>query len=216
MKNVRIIIAVALCSGIMGCGNKGGEGVYVNSRNPKSYLELKPDGSYSLKEPGNQMTGKYEPEEESIAFVTSAGSTTTCQLKGDTLIGEDQELWILWHGGKTGREYEERNKAVGGFGGQVISSIKDNIIADLSNLAADAYQYKIRPVGMGGGGGSYAGYAIGGSWGPGNPNAVYNVTTETASELVLTAASKLVSGATITISYNGDGTVTSGPTADGF
>jgi hypothetical protein len=41
-----------------------------------------------------------------------------------------------------------------------ITSNKDAIISQLSNLSANAYQYRIRPTTMGGGGGSYEGYKI--------------------------------------------------------
>jgi hypothetical protein len=101
------------------------------------------------------------------------------------------------------------------FSGQSISSNRDAITTDLNTLGADCYQFKIRPSSMGGGGGTYAGYAIvaTGAWGSNNPNATYTVTTQTASSLVLTATSKQVSGGTVTITYDGNGNVTSGPTA---
>ena len=41
-----------------------------------------------------------------------------------------------------------------------ISSNKDAIISDLTAIAVDAYQYSQRPESMGGGDGSYDGYAI--------------------------------------------------------
>lgn len=41
-----------------------------------------------------------------------------------------------------------------------IQSNKDAVINDLNNLFANAYQYRIRPSSMGGGQGSYRGYAI--------------------------------------------------------
>jgi hypothetical protein len=46
------------------------------------------------------------------------------------------------------------------FTAQSVGANRDAIIADLTNLAANAYQYRIRPEVMGGGGGSYAGYSI--------------------------------------------------------
>ena len=46
------------------------------------------------------------------------------------------------------------------FSSQSISSNKDAVINDLNNLFANAYQFRIRPTSMGGGGGSYAGYGI--------------------------------------------------------
>ncbi len=49
------------------------------------------------------------------------------------------------------------------FSSSSVQSNKDAIINDMNNLAADAYQFRIRPTTMGGGGGSYTGgngYAI--------------------------------------------------------
>ena len=44
------------------------------------------------------------------------------------------------------------------FRAQARNSNLDGIISDLNNLGSVAYQYKIRPVSMGGGGGSYDGF----------------------------------------------------------
>src|SRR5881409_2260577 len=46
------------------------------------------------------------------------------------------------------------------FSAASVQSNKDALVNDLNNLAANAYQYKIRPTTMGGGQGSYANYAI--------------------------------------------------------
>src|SRR3990170_6551910 len=46
------------------------------------------------------------------------------------------------------------------FSAQSIQANKDAIINDLNNIAAHAYQFKIRPTSMGGGQGSYSGYSI--------------------------------------------------------
>src|SRR5213592_521782 len=46
------------------------------------------------------------------------------------------------------------------FSSASVQSNKDAIVNDLNNLAANAYQYKIRPTTMGGGQGSYANYTI--------------------------------------------------------
>ena len=103
------------------------------------------------------------------------------------------------------------------FSGQSVSANKDAIIIDISTLGADAYQFKIRPSTMGGGNGTFAGYAIAtsGAWGSGNPNATYTVTTQTATQLVLTATSKQVSGGTVTVTYDGNGNATA-PVTSGF
>jgi hypothetical protein len=43
------------------------------------------------------------------------------------------------------------------FSASSVQSNKDGLINDLNNLAADAYQFRIRPTTMAGGGGSYTG-----------------------------------------------------------
>jgi hypothetical protein len=103
------------------------------------------------------------------------------------------------------------------FSGQSVASNRDAIITDLATLGADAYQFKIRPSSMGGGNGTFAGYAISttGAWGSSNPNATYAVTTQTATQLVLTATSKQVNGATVTVTYDGNGNA-SAPVTAGF
>jgi hypothetical protein len=46
------------------------------------------------------------------------------------------------------------------FSSSSVQANKDAIVNDLNNLAADAYQYRIRPATMGGGAGSYGGYKV--------------------------------------------------------
>jgi hypothetical protein len=46
------------------------------------------------------------------------------------------------------------------FSSASVQSNKDAIVNDLNNLAANAYQYKIRPATMGGGAGQYTNYNI--------------------------------------------------------
>src|SRR6266853_2932074 len=46
------------------------------------------------------------------------------------------------------------------FGSASVQSNKDAIVNDLNNLAADSYQFRIRPTTMGGGGGSFTGYVL--------------------------------------------------------
>ncbi len=44
------------------------------------------------------------------------------------------------------------------FSAQSVQANKDAIVNDLNNLAANAYQYRIRPTSMGGGGNNYTGF----------------------------------------------------------
>jgi hypothetical protein len=46
------------------------------------------------------------------------------------------------------------------FGAHSTESNKDGVTASLVNVAANAYQYKIRPNTMGGGGGVYTNYTV--------------------------------------------------------
>ena len=46
------------------------------------------------------------------------------------------------------------------FSGNSAQSNKDGIMSSLQNIAANAYQYKIRPTTLGGGGNQYTGYTI--------------------------------------------------------
>ena len=46
------------------------------------------------------------------------------------------------------------------FSSGSIQANRDALVNDLNNLAANAYQYRIRPTTMGGGGGAYTGYTI--------------------------------------------------------
>jgi flagellar basal body-associated protein FliL len=82
------------------------------------------------------------------------------------------------------------------FASGSVQANKDAIVNDLNNLAANAYQFRIRPTTMGGGGGnSYASYTI-----PvklqDNENATYTAVAN-ASDIVFTGASKLYSTSTV-------------------
>ena len=46
------------------------------------------------------------------------------------------------------------------FTAQSVGANRDAVIADITNLAANAYQFRIRPTSMGGGGGGYVGYTL--------------------------------------------------------
>src|SRR5512136_1708995 len=46
------------------------------------------------------------------------------------------------------------------FGAHSTQANKDGVTSSLVNISANAYQYKIRPATMGGGGGSYVNYSV--------------------------------------------------------
>lgn len=94
------------------------------------------------------------------------------------------------------------------FTSEAIEANKDAIINDINNLASSAYQYRIRPVSMSGGGNSYVAsngtsYTI-----PlrlrSNENGTYSVTV-TVNSIVITATSEQNLSNTITITIGSDG-----------
>jgi len=93
------------------------------------------------------------------------------------------------------------------FSSQSISSNKDAIINDLNNLFANAYQYRIRPASMGGGGGSYAGYKIPATLSS-NENGTYTTDPSpvTAADLIVfNAESSQDSTRTVVVNIDGTG-----------
>ena len=101
--------------------------------------------------------------------------------------------------------------------GQDRAANHDAILSDLNSLAADCYQYRIRPASMGGGGGTYSGYVVipAATWGKANPNATYEITTQSETKLVIKATSKVVNGATIVGTWDANG-VAEVPIVSGF
>ena len=91
------------------------------------------------------------------------------------------------------------------FGSESVSSNKDALISDLTNLSINAYQFKMLPSSMGGGNGSYASYRI-----PvklqSNENGAISVSSAAATRLTLLATSALGYG-TITAVCDSAGTL---------
>jgi hypothetical protein len=73
------------------------------------------------------------------------------------------------------------------FTAQSIQSNRDAIINDLNNLAAQAYQYRIRPTSMGGGQGDYSSFVVPTKMRT-NENATYN-STPSQNSIAFTAIS---------------------------
>lgn len=90
------------------------------------------------------------------------------------------------------------------FSSQSISSNKDAIINDLNNLFANAYQFRIRPASMGGGGGSYVGYAIPATLSS-NENGTYTTSSVAADLIAFSAKSGQDSTRTVAVSIDGTG-----------
>ena len=86
-----------------------------------------------------------------------------------------------------------------------ITSNRDAMMADLEDLAATAYQYRIRPPTINGGGGSYVGFSIPTTL-QSTENGTYVVTTAAANQITLTATSRLWTG-TVVGTFGSDGKI---------
>jgi hypothetical protein len=83
------------------------------------------------------------------------------------------------------------------FAANSVTSNRDAIINDINNIAANAYQFYIRPLSMAGGGSSYTlggGYKIPGRMSS-NDNGTY--AAPPANPLVITGTSKTYPGSTV-------------------
>src|SRR5512147_424982 len=94
------------------------------------------------------------------------------------------------------------------FSAQSIQSNKDAMINDLNNIAAQAYQYKVRPASMGGGQGSYANFTIPTKMAT-NENSVYVASNAGATSVTITATSNQNTTNTIVVVVDSDGRLTS-------
>ena len=90
------------------------------------------------------------------------------------------------------------------FSSGSVSSPKDQLINDLGNLNATAYQYRIRPTSMGGGGGSYTGFVVPVRMSR-NENGVYTATVIDADAIQFCAKWVVDSTSTITARVDADG-----------
>jgi hypothetical protein len=98
------------------------------------------------------------------------------------------------------------------FAANSIQANKDAIINDLNNLAANAYQFRIRPTSMGGGGGVYdasrgatAGYTIPFRMSS-NDNATYSTSSVGADAITFVGTSTTnPSNGTVTTTLDADG-----------
>jgi len=90
------------------------------------------------------------------------------------------------------------------FSAQSVQSNRDAIINDLNNLAAQAYQYRIRPTSMGGGQGDYSSFSIPLKMRT-NENATYTIGTPSATQIVFTATSAQNASNTVQVTIDSNG-----------
>ena len=96
------------------------------------------------------------------------------------------------------------------FGAQSTESNKDGVMSGLQSLSANAYQYRIRPMTLGGGSNSYIGYQIPSKMSS-DENGVYAISgSATATQIVFTGTSSMNGSwvATCTLDSTGKSTVT--------
>jgi hypothetical protein len=93
------------------------------------------------------------------------------------------------------------------FSAQSVQSNRDAMINDLNNLAAQAYQFRIRPQSMGGGQGDYTTFSIPIKMRT-NENGTY-VATPAANTIGIVATSRQNASNYITVTIDGDGHLTS-------
>ena len=92
------------------------------------------------------------------------------------------------------------------FSAQSVQSNRDAMINDLNNLAAQAYQFRIRPTSMGGGQGDYTTFSIPVKMKT-NENGTY-ANANTANSITITATSAQNSSNYITVTIDSDGHLT--------
>ena len=90
------------------------------------------------------------------------------------------------------------------FGAHSQQSNKDGVTSALVNIAANAYQYRIRPNTMGGGNGAYDGYVIPSKMASDN-NGTYAVTSAAGPTAVFTGTSVLNASWTATCTADSSG-----------
>jgi hypothetical protein len=93
------------------------------------------------------------------------------------------------------------------FSAQSVQSNRDAMINDLNNLAAQAYQFRIRPQSMGGGQGDYSTFSIPIKMRT-NENGTY-VATPAANTIGIVATSQQNASNYITVTIDSDGHLTS-------
>src|SRR5208283_2733536 len=104
-------------------------------------------------------------------------------------MGQQQLLLIILGGSIVGIAIAV---GISQFGAHSAQSNKDGVTSGLVNLAANAYQYRIRPTSMGGGNGVYDGYALAApSKMLSDNNGTYVVTSASGGTAVFTATSTM-------------------------
>lgn len=92
------------------------------------------------------------------------------------------------------------------FQAQNVRSNLDAMINDLNHIAANAYQYRMRPAKLSGGEGDYSLYEIPPKLSS-NSNATYSIVRKNQNTMAFLATSALDAANTIAVSIDADGTL---------
>ncbi len=93
------------------------------------------------------------------------------------------------------------------FGAHSTQANKDGVTSGLINAAANAYQYRIRPKTMGGGGGAYTNYLLPSKMSS-DDNGVYTVSSATGQAASIVGTSSINSAWTATCNIDSNGITT--------
>jgi hypothetical protein len=193
MKNIQHLIIIAIvCFSFVACSSESPKTkVYFQKKLPLNYFELRANHSALLHQDKINIIGTYESDSSLITLIFFGGRALRFEIKGDTLIDEDGNNWLYWTKGESGWAYEKSDGVKRSKDILEVQQIKDAVINDLNNLAAHGYQYRIRPISMGGGGGSYLGYQIPTKMAA-NDNATYTciVQTDTIRYTAITSSNR--------------------------
>ena len=160
---------------------------------------LKAGKTYHVEFPGTsgEFTVVTPPGTNGWAVVNIESGFRGSNLHSSIAIGLNLNLAIL---------IEELGDAASVKAARSIKANRDAIINDLNNITANAYQYRIRPSSMGGGQGSYTGYAIPSKLAT-TENGTY-IATASENSVAIVAASLVNPKNTISVSADQDGRLT--------
>jgi hypothetical protein len=68
-------------------------GRYIYEKARSQYLELKPDGTYSLFEGSSNVRGTYKVNGVEITLLT-VGSTSVARIEGNVVTDEEGDKWV--------------------------------------------------------------------------------------------------------------------------
>ena len=86
--SLTILLGVS-CAG----GNVAGRYVSERDRNPKDYLELRADGSFTLQEDGSTLTGTYKTNGTKVALTTMSGESLKGKIEAGVLTDATGNRW---------------------------------------------------------------------------------------------------------------------------